>query len=80
MQSQTTVDEVNAPARRLSPTDQSRLIAQLRPDLSATLELVVVEERAMEEFYVRGFARVPEDIADIAALLPHLPLATESCK
>jgi hypothetical protein len=77
MQSQTTVDEVIALARRLSPTDQSRLIAQLRPDLSPTLEPTSSEERAMEELYARGYEQVPEDVTDVAALLPHLPLAAE---
>lgn len=78
MQSQTTVDEVIALARRLSPMDQSRLIEQLRPDLSPAHEPIAAEERAMEELYIRGYERMPEDIADVVALLPHLPLATES--
>lgn len=39
--------------------------------------LAALETANLDEQYQRGYERIPEDIADLEALLPHLPVPRE---
>jgi hypothetical protein len=76
------VEDIIRLVRQLSPADRSKLIEQLGP----ALEVSPVAENTgalegsvgLDDQYQRGYEQIPEDTADLEALLPHLPLPMES--
>jgi hypothetical protein len=82
MQSDVTVDQVVQLASGLSPLEKLQVIERLAPDLAEALTTVSSardssKTQAADDAYEAGYQRIPEDIGDIEALLPHLPLSTE---
>ena len=76
-----TIDDVIRLARGLSALDKVRLIERLAPDLEAALmsEADAPDNKSheLDDQYQRGYEQIPEDITELEALLPHLPLPTE---
>jgi hypothetical protein len=67
-------------ARLLSPLDKLKLIEGLAPDLEEALaaKSPALADPAMEdELYQIGYERFPEDVTDLAALMPHLAIPPE---
>ena len=80
MAANTTVDEVIRLADGLSALEKLKVIERLAPELEAALAQAVGSssgENTLDEQYQRGYENTPEDVADLEALLPHLPLPTE---
>jgi len=72
----TTVQDVVQLASGLSPLEKLKVIERLAPELEMALA-GAGDLRAMEEAYQAGYRRVPEDVTEIEAMLPHLPLPEE---
>ncbi len=80
MQPAMPIDRIMELARRLSPLDKLKLIQGLAPDLEAALRADSTaqgELSAQDNQYQQGYERIPEDIADVEAMLPHLPIPPE---
>jgi hypothetical protein len=79
MQTQMTVDQIMHLARGLSPLEKLKLIEQLAPDLEPAL-MGAAQTASLEELdnqYQQAYEKTPEQISDVQAILPHLPLPTE---
>jgi hypothetical protein len=78
MANPSTADEVMRFARALSPSEKLRLIEQLAPDVNQALSPGPVSPPIdPDDQYERGYQNVPEEVTDLEALLPHLPLPRE---
>ncbi len=65
-----TVEQIVDLARELSRAEQLELIQRLAPDSAS--------DQQLDDQYQRGYEKTPERAEDVIALLPHLPLASES--
>lgn len=81
MASGTTVDEVVRLAASLSALEKLRVIERLAPQLEDALgpvnENVAEASGDKDDQYQRGYEQTPEDISELEALIPHLPLPSE---
>ncbi len=64
-----TIEQIVKLASGLSSPERLEIIERIAPDLT--------EERQLDEQYQRGYEQIPEDSADVEALLPLLSLPTE---
>ena len=76
-----TLDDIFRLARQLSALDKLKLIERLMPELDAALSSTAdaspSDSRALDEQYQRAYEQAREDVSELEALLPHLPLPTE---
>jgi hypothetical protein len=72
------LDQIMQMARRLTPLEKLKLIEKLAPDLEPALASSGNDlPPDLDDQYQRGYEQIPEDISDLDALMPHLPVSTE---
>jgi|GEM_PF-6958581 len=75
MTNHATVDQVITMARRLSAKDRQKLIEKLSD--APSRPTARGRQASNDKQYQRGYEQIPEDVQDLEALLPHLPIPQE---
>jgi len=77
MQQSMTVDQIVQLARQLPPLERLKLVQSLASELQELRAESHTDLALQDDQYQRGYERIPEDVADLASLLPHLPIPAE---